>query len=741
MVKRKKPGPKSKVKHKPPVEDPHYVLLEDVVTKSFLDQDWLTPIQQPLIDILKVAVKDYIHGPDQERIKNGIKDLTGYLIDLTDNKSGGIEDQQKQATKEAEKVKQEPKAVKRVHFQDINDQLVEIRESYVQMNANLRNPFHEWFLNGNSGHDRLTRESFLSFCHSVPYKKIKIKNNVRIKDDEYDDQGNYVFELNGSMDEGISYSQEDLTSPGDKDNHSVGGVHWYHLLTKNRVSGPVNEYVAKNQVSGRYETRALEYDEDEIQVMLMGPDPDLFEPSSGGYVHPIYRCPEPECVYHGTGMSSKSMARHVKQKHPHIKYDAKLLERIHVAEPKVFKTIGTSVTIAEESEDDGYEDPGVPKVIHETIEEKVNKLVKKGYDEEDVAKCFGPPTFNELCTTCEMAFFTAAHFAYHEPCVYQVTKPGIFLKCPKCEVTRSHPEAIRVHLDRQHLKTPRFECKECGEQASTNQEAISHLNDIHANEDNQFRCTFDDCHYGSTGFPTIDSCRQHVVSQHLDSSDFEVTEIVSTKNETGHDVIIEINTDGQKCVPRRTPIRPSDSRNRYRCPALGCIYNEIGMRTSHLKEHLRKKHRSIKYDLKAFEKMPREGDSVTITKIASADTRSRPILPVYYRRGHNCYYRCPQETCHYHEKGLQLHQLQKHIDSLHADENYQIYASEEEKPDPNVLGVQIQNESAEVIEESIDSTVSFEEDGYGYLQTTVTATPTESRPIEGTGYNVEFTQA
>ena len=382
------------------------------------------------------------------------------------------------------------------------------------------------------------------------------------------------------------------------------------------------------------------------------------------------RCPEVSCKVNKTGMSSGSLKRHVIRLHPHIVYDRQKLEVIDTPieynlndcfEDEYEDADGSSV------EADG---PIVEAGETETIEVQANKYIKRGFDADDAKKFFASALFSEECPSCNQTFTSAITLAYHSPCV-PMTKVGPLLQCPMCNETRSHSDAIKIHLDKKHLKIPKFECKECCHKTLTAEDSLQHLIDNHSAE-NQFRCSFNRCLLLS-GFSDEESCRNHIMSEHLAfEPTVDLTEYCDI--ESGSELPPEgiIGSVLSSDVPfDRSFGKPKDPKggkwsnrgwNRYRCPDESCLYHKVGLNVCHLKDHIMVMHPEIEYDISKFQRLPKEDPTV----------QSYPIIPVFYTKAGISFYRCPDRACKNHLRGHKLLYLRKHVIEAHPTLNYRI---------------------------------------------------------------------
>ena len=244
----------------------------------------------------------------------------------------------------------------------------------------------------------------------------------------------------------------------------------------------------------------------------------------------LYKCPVKSCLYHEKGISSRSLGAHVRQKHPGVVYagtervcgddgepiKADIYVARQYAKRKRYRTQQRNIEkrdriVSEPNGAEPEEPPTAPDLPPpDTPELTAEKYIKNGFDEENIKKLFNPVTFSGLCIKCYVDFPSAAILAFHSPCHFEV-RPGSLLKCPECDMIRSHPDAMRVHLIKQHLKeTIKFECKECKIQTFGHDDSLKHLKESHC--DARFLCTFDQC---IKWFPGRESCKQHVLTDHL----------------------------------------------------------------------------------------------------------------------------------------------------------------------------------------------------------------------------------
>ena len=222
-------------------------------------------------------------------------------------------------------------------------------------------------------------------------------------------------------------------------------------------------------------------------------------------------------------------------------------------------------------------------------ENEFRDQIKVGFDSNDVKIYFGDISFCQPCPSCNQTFKSADSLEFHSPCHFE-PKPGLILKCPKCNEARSSLDGLRVHLDRKHLKQPKFECLECGHQTSTIQESLGHLNQFHLENSNRFRCTL--CIKGFSGFPDMESCKTHVQNDHLEALKSPIKVLTNSAE----------NSDQEPTLPIVDTVPMKGTDVAYRCPVVTCKFNKRWVKQRPLKQHMSKKHPYIEFDLRQFER-------------------------------------------------------------------------------------------------------------------------------------------
>ena len=604
------------------LDEDNDILLAKIVSKSFLDQDLLKPLKKSLIDILKIANQNYIHKKDRIKLKEIISAISEFFVDGLKNKKRCHEDQ------------------------DEDDE---------------------------SKH----RKFFKSFCDFVSDARIRIKKLPPTMTDVQDDSDQEMLVPDDYMSAGDDSDLEDDNSQTDNSQRYRYPVYRCPEIScrfheKGMSSKHLRSHVGKVHPEIDYDINELEriWREEETaaedqrrkrtlkntkpyEVVIIKHKMQIKDHNCRDWL----RCPEVSCKIHETGMESNNLSNHIKRVHPHIVYNRKELEVIDTP---------LEYNLNDSSEGEDVDGPIVEPGETETIEVQANKYIKKGFEADDVKKFFASALFSEECPSCNQTFTSAITLAYHSPCV-PMTKVGPLLQCPMCNETRSHSDAIKIHLDKKHLKIPKFECKECCHKTLTAEDSLQHLIDNHSAE-NQFRCSFNRCLLLS-GFSDEESCRNHIMSEHLG---FDLTEYCQMDSGsellpeeiTGAALLDDVPFDRSFGKPRDPNVSKWSNRgwNRYRCPDESCLYHKLGLRVCHIKDHIMAKHPEIEYDISKFQRLPKEDPTV----------QSYPIIPVFYRKAGISFYRCPERTCKNHLRGLKLLYLRKHVIEAHPTLNYRI---------------------------------------------------------------------
>ena len=179
-------------------------LLAEIAPDGFVTSDWLRPLHEPLVRILKVAAKDYIRYEDQIEIREGLIDISSFWNNVTPQEATK---KSKNARKNADPVQRPEERSNGSHH--VLETLEDLRNKFIKVDKNKRNPFQDWFLNDRTDDHKLSRKSFRNLCNSFP------SDQIMIEDIGNNDQDIESCEIIESQD--MESCQEDADMDSDSD--------------------------------------------------------------------------------------------------------------------------------------------------------------------------------------------------------------------------------------------------------------------------------------------------------------------------------------------------------------------------------------------------------------------------------------------------------------------------------------------------------------------------------------------